>query len=136
VKEKVLIWGTGREFWQLYNIIILNDAIGNFEIVGYVSKDKNVKHINKSDVIFPEDISTSGIVYDYIIVCTSAYYKEIADYASRTLNIARSIIINGKVLKIPYFDWNNYIRLYKSGISIITESCLGGGIMQQFRTSV
>lgn len=123
---KILIWGIGNEFWQIYNILKLNEAVGNFEIVGYVSKDRDEKKIDNKDILQPEDIVKSGIEFDYILVTTNFYYKEICDYGSNGLQINRRKFINGKVLKIPHFDWNKYIKIYNSDISIVAETCIGG----------
>ena len=123
---KVLIWGIGKEFWQLYNILALNESVGNFEILGYVSRDIKAKYIGGRKVYLPEEIMPNGIRFNYIIVATETYYREIVDYGSRILLIDRSRFLNGKVFKIPYFDWNKYIELYNSSLSIIAENCLGG----------
>jgi hypothetical protein len=78
--DKVLIWGIGNDFWQLYNVIKAYEALGNFEIVGYISKNQEVKYIDRCEVLKPEDIIVSGIGFDYIIVCSNRYYKEIAGW--------------------------------------------------------
>jgi uncharacterized protein (DUF1919 family) len=120
--DKVLIWGIGNDFWQLYNVIKAYEALGNFEIVGYISKNQEVKYIDRCEVLKPEDIIVSGIGFDYIIVCSNRYYKEIAGWGG----IDRKKFINGKVFRIPHFDWNKYKLLYESNMSIIAEMCIGG----------
>ncbi len=40
MKNKILIWGIGKEFWRSYNILMLTVEKTNLEIVGYVSRDK------------------------------------------------------------------------------------------------
>lgn len=125
---KILVWGTGAEFWQIYNTLQLNEAMGNFEIVGYVSKDSDGKKIDNKEVWCPEDIVKKDIEFDYILVSTNNYYKEISDYGSKKLQIDRRKFINGKVLKIPHFDWNKYIKIYNSDISVVSETCIGGCI--------
>lgn len=126
MEMKVLIWGIGKEFWQLYNVLTLNESVGNFVILGYVSKDRKEKYIGGKEVFLPEEIASNGIIFDYIVVVTEKYYKEIVDYGSKFLLINRSRFLNGKVFKIPYFDWRKYIELYNSNLSIITENCSGG----------
>lgn len=126
---KVLIWGIGKEFYSLYNLLMLHEATGELEIVGYVSRDTTVRCFfggGGKDVLPPEEIEK--VEFEYIIVATNAYYKEIVEYGVKVLLIERKKFINGKVLKIPYFDWGKYIKIYNADISIISETCMGGGI--------
>lgn len=129
MSTKVLIWGIGKDFWHMYNVLRLNEVTGNIEIVGYVSKEKDLRHIDNKKVYLPNEISNREIDYEYIIVATSVYYKEICDYGSKELQIERKRFINGKVFLVPYFDWSRYINIYNNNVSIVTETCSGGGIV-------
>lgn len=126
MKNKILIWGIGKEFWRSYNILMLTVEKSNLEIVGYVSRDKIRDSVDGKKVFSPEEVIQNGIEYENIIVTTDVYYKEICNYGSNILNIDRKKYINGRVLKIPHFDWDKYIRIYNSGISFIAEFCWGG----------
>ncbi len=122
----VLIWGIGNEFHQLYHLLTINEIAGYFQIVGYVSKDRTKKQLDGKDVLVPEEIVNSRVAFDYIIVTTNIYFKEIVDYGNNILRIERKKFINGKVFKLPNFSWNKYMQIYNSNISIISENCTGG----------
>lgn len=122
----VLIWGLGKGFWELYNILKANEELGKFEIIGYVSKDAERRSIDKKCVLFPKDIRTYNLKFDYIIVTTDKFYKEIADYGECELAVSRKKFINGKVFKIPHFEWNKYIQIYDKEWSIVADTCIGG----------
>ena len=62
---------------------------------------------------------------DYIIVATRRYYTEIARYGEQILGIDRKKFINGRVLKIPFFNWQDYLRIYEADISIVSDWCYG-----------
>ncbi len=126
---KVLVWGIGNEFWELYNLLLLNESVGKFIIVGYVDRERKQKYIDGKEVFTPDEIMESGVHFEYIIVATKTYYKEISDYGYKCLHIERKKFINGAVLKIPYFDWEKYLQIYNRNLSIISETCLGGSIM-------
>ncbi len=122
----MLVWGTGKDFWNLYNVLKLNEIAGNIEIVGYVSKERDLQYIDNKEVILPNEITNNEIDYEYIIVATNAHYYEICDYGSKKIGIERKRFINGKVFFIPYFEWNRYLSIYNNNISIVTETCTGG----------
>lgn len=124
--EKVIIWGMGHDFYDIHNLLKLNEECGNIEIVAYVSKDSTLRRFEGREVITGEQIENlGGLCFDYIIVATSKYYKEIATYGQQVLGIERKKFINGKVLKIPYFNWKDYLQVYTSHISIVADWCYG-----------
>lgn len=95
----VLIWGIGNEFHQLYHLLTINEIAGNFQIVGYVSKDRTKKQLDGKDVLVPEEIVNSRVAFDYIIVTTNIYFKEIVDYGNDILQIERKNLLMEKYLK-------------------------------------
>lgn len=123
---RVLIWGIGKAFWNIYNILKLNERVGNIEIVGYVSQESDLFYIDGKKIFLPNEIIKNEIIFQYIIVATNIHYNEICDYGSKVLHIERKRFINGNVFLIPYFEWNRYIDIYNNNVSIVTETCLGG----------
>lgn len=77
------------------------------------------------EVIDPTEILSRD--FDYIIVVSSRYYREIAADAEKIAGkgIKRKVI-NGEVLYIPGFDFEKYISLRENPISIISNDCFGG----------
>ena len=72
METKILIWGTGKEFWELYNILMMNEELGNFKILGYVNRETGGKRFAGKELFHPDEL-VGGIWFDYIIVATSAY---------------------------------------------------------------
>lgn len=123
--RKVLIWGSGGEYNRLFNVLKFEEIKKNIEFVGIISKDKWQKKLDGIEVFKPDDISRKKIVFDYIIVASNRYYREIMKDAI-SIGIERNKIINGRVLYIPYFDFDDYIALRENPVSIMTFSCMGG----------
>lgn len=44
----------------------------------------------------------------------------------KELQLPRRCFIKAAVMKLPYFDWKDYIQLLKSNVSIVAEACYGG----------
>lgn len=123
--RKVLIWGSGRDYNQLFNLIKCEEAKKEIEIVGIVSKDKWQKKLDGVEVLKPDDIVRTSIAFDYIIVASSRYYSQILEDAL-SRGIERNKIIHGRVFYTPYFDFGDYAALREFPVSIITLSCMGG----------
>lgn len=125
MQKKCLIWGCGKGYQELYNLIKCEELKGNIRIEALVARDRIFSSQDGYEVIAPEEISDRE--FDYIIVTSSRYYKEITADAEKIAGkgIKRKII-NGEVLYIPGFDFEKYVRLKENPVSIIANDCLGG----------
>lgn len=117
---RVLVWGHGNGYYEIQNQLNLHERVGDLDILAYV--DSN---FSGGGYIKPEQIKDIPD-YEYIIVTTEVYYQEIVSYADRELNIPKTKFLHGKIFKIPYFNWEVYLKIYESNISIIAEACYGG----------
>lgn len=122
----VVIWGIGKEFRELYNLLKLHEEIGDYKIIGYISKEVPRNVIDHISIYSPEDFFKEKIAFDYILVATDLYFSEIVDYAVNKFTLSRKKIIKASVLTIPYFNWDRYIYIYENQPSIIAENCIGG----------
>lgn len=125
MQQKCLIWGCGADYSKLYNLIKYEELKSNISIEAMVSKDSFQYIYDGWRVISSADVSK--IEFDYIIVTSSKYYKEIvADAEKIAGGRIREKIIDGRVMYIPGFDFAEYVKLRKSPVSIIANNCLGG----------
>lgn len=130
--EKVLIWGTGKDFWENYNLIHMHQEMNNINIIAYIDAKRN-QMIGKTKTISPDLLLKINIEYDYIIITTSAYWDEIVKWCEINLKIGRERIISFSVFKLPFFDWKKYINIRTNPPSIIAEQCIGGYILHDLR---
>lgn len=124
--DNVIVWGVGKGYWKLHNFLKFHESIGDIKIVAYVSKYKETRYINGFEVIEPWEIPKHNLTYQYILVTTDNFYKEIIKEYSEKLHIDRKRFLKGSVIQLPFFDWKKYIKIYNSNLSIISEVCFGG----------
>lgn len=115
MQKKCLIWGLGESYQKLYNLIKYEELKGNISIEAVVSKDNLFSVQDGYEVIDPTEILSRD--FDYIIVVSSRYYREITADAEKIAGkgIKRKII-NGEVLYIPGFDFEKYKSKGKSNL--------------------
>lgn len=118
-----LIWGINDEYNFLFNQIKFEIAKGNMEVKALISKDKYAKSLDGWEIIDKEEIHNFD--FDYIIVFNELRFCEIVREA-KELGVKEEKIINGKIFKIPYFDFVKYCRLIENPVSIISNDCWGG----------
>lgn len=131
---KVLVWGLGKEFQNIYNLLLLNEECGYIDITAYVDNANRLQSLDGKKVISSEMLFRTvrwGEEYEYIIVTTEKYYEEIVEQGMRELEIPRRAFINGKIFRVPCFNWSRYLRIYESNISIIAEACYGGKLSHE-----
>lgn len=124
--DKVIVWGVGKGYWKLHNLLKFHESIGDIKIIAYVSKYKETKYINGFEVFEPWEFQKKNLNYQYILVTTDNFYKEIIKEYGEKLHIDRKKFLKASVLNIPFFNWKKYIKIYNSGLSIISEVCFGG----------
>ncbi len=127
--HKVALWGVGDG----YNLF---SQLHGFEMVEViVIADTKMGGIyNKIDgipVIFPNELTSFS--FDYLIIC--AYYKPVLEEiiaAAVSLGINRNIILPLRIFQIPFFNFDDYIRIKNSNISILSDSCFAGYLYHKF----
>ncbi len=124
---RVLLWGMGAEYNSLLNLIRCECIKGNISVQGIVCRKQDIYCERKDGfpVIPPQSIFQ--LEWDYIIVSSSAYFAEIQMEAV-SLGAELSKIINGAVLKIPFFDFADYVSLIEKPVTIISDDCWGGNV--------
>jgi uncharacterized protein (DUF1919 family) len=124
-KIRVLLWGLGVDYNRARNIIRLYEYTGQLEVVGITARDlPSYKKFDGYELVEREDIC--NVEYDYIIVLSNKYFNDIVINAMDSYHISRNKFINGEVLFIPNLNFDKYIRLIESNISIISNNCWGG----------
>jgi len=120
-KTKVYIYGAGTEYSRLLpHIIIQADKI---EVLGIITTHKQpFQHMDGYKVMRLEEADVDSA--DYIIIAI-AEWKEIAEIL-RARGVTSNKIIRSSVFHLPYFKFEEYIKLRESNISILANWCLGG----------
>ena len=122
--KKLLLWGMGNCFRKYIYAIKYYEMLNKIKIIGVTSNTSiyeefyGYKYIRKNTINSEE--------FDFIIVMADGdICKQILNEAI-SLGIAKENIINYKVLSIPGFDFDKYVKLKKKKPSILANNCWGG----------
>lgn len=121
---KVIIWGSGREYEKYATLIKYYEEKRQFSVVGITSNDNYFTFLDRYKFIQKKDLA--NIEYDWIIACASKDVIENIRKQAIFLNITEDIILSAHILQFPDFDFEKYIKLVKSKISIFANICWGG----------
>ena len=118
LKYKVVIHGTGIEYNMYYSRIAFFEAQGNCEVIGISSEDKYFSTLDGYKFI-PEE-KLSDVEFDYIFVTNKQ--KFIRNVGSKFEEKAIPI----EVLDIPNFNFNRWLKIRNSKLTIVSNTCWGG----------
>ncbi len=124
---KILIWGTGYVYSQYLSLIQLNTLKESIEVVGITSNENELLEIDGFRFVPKEEIAQ--LDFDYCLVAVENMAMIWSEAA--TIGIGRKKLIPISVLAIPYFDFEKYICLKESDITIISPMCFGGGLLHR-----
>lgn len=120
----IALWGLGNEYRTHRNYLKMLENNGELHIKGVFSVDNfEMSEIDGWNYYTYEDIRK--IDFDYLIVLNEIYEQAIIDNLLEA-NVDREKIIPGRILNLPNFNLDRYIRLKNSRLSIISRTCLGG----------
>lgn len=123
--KKVIIWGMGDNYEGLLNQILFEIYKGNISIEAIACRKKD-KYCSMKDgfpVIVKEEINPDD--FDYLIITSTKYFKEIKEEAKK-LGIEENKIIDGQLFRQPLFDFAKYVSLIENPVTILSDDCWGG----------
>lgn len=119
----VYLYGAGKEYDDFMAYFPLYSA--QIHIVAIVTSRKQFfSSIDGYKIIQPKDLQPDDV--DFVIIAVEKWYeifKRLVEIGIESAKILRSC-----VFKLPFFDFEKYIKLRKSNISILSNSCIGGKI--------
>lgn len=127
---KVALWGLGEG----YNMFVSHHGFEMVEVVAVADSLARLYHtIDQIPVVAPVELSNGSIEYDYLIitVINEDTFKEIVRQAV-SMGIKREIILPLRIFQISYFDFNKYIKIKESNISILSDNCFAGFLYHYF----
>lgn len=124
-KYRCVIWGIGEDYEKLINQVLFEEYKGNIVIEALVcrNKDRYCDIKDKYPIITKEELRVT--TFDYLIITSQRYYKEIKIEALE-LGVPESHIINGKIMSLPFFDFRRYVKLIENPVTILADDCWGG----------
>ncbi|MCI8534589.1 MAG: DUF1919 domain-containing protein [Hungatella sp.] len=122
---KVVLWGLGALYNKMLNIIRYNEDRNQVKIAAVTANIlPKMRTLDGYPVVLPSELNQ--IEYEYIIVLNEKWYFDIINEAVNKYKICRDKFISYKVFWIPNLNFEEYIWLKNSKISIISNNCWGG----------
>ena len=92
---------------------------------------KCIRKVDGIPVISPAELLDTS--FDYLIICDAdnQKYQKTADEAVH-LGISRDIILPLRIFRIPFFNFDDYVRIRQSNVSILSDYCFAGYLYHKF----
>lgn len=126
---RVALWGLGEG----YNVFTSCHGYEMVEVVAIADKKgKLYKQIDGIPIVVPQKLACE-YEYDYLIVTVveEHTYKEIVREAV-SMGIKREVIFPVRIFQIPFFNFDKYIQIKQSNISILSDYCFAGFLYHRF----
>ena len=122
--NRCVIWGIGVDYERILNQIFFEIHKGNMTVKALVCRQQD-KYCSSKDgfsVIAKEELKLDD--FDYLIITSKRYFKEIKDEAIK-LGVVEHRIIEGAKFELPLFDFGRYVQLLENPITILSDDCWG-----------
>ena len=131
---KVLIWGTAIEYDQYLVAIKYYEDRKSLQVVGVTSDDHYYSYLDGYPFVPKQDLMK--ISFDRILICASKEKTADIRREAAAMGIAEDILFSAHILLLPEFDFDNYIKLSESRISIFACNCWGGQVYKRLGLKV
>lgn len=120
---KILIWGCGLQYGWYINAIKYHELKKSIEVIGITGKDEIYHCLDGYPFIPLKELDSHD--FDYIVAASETHYGNICKEAE-LLGFDKEKVIQGKVFCLPSFQFEEYVQLMQSKVSIIANNCWGG----------
>lgn len=125
MKTRLVLWGIGKVYHSMINLLRFYANAGQIEIVGITAQDQPpFKMLDGYPLMRTEEIQM--VDYDYLVIMSNEFFAEIVNIAVSKVHVPREKIVSYHLLEIPYFDFQQYDLIRKQKISIVSNNCWGG----------
>ncbi len=118
----VAIWGTGTEYNKHLTLIQYFESKQEISVKVVFSGEKTSEYMDGFRVCSKEEIRNYH--FDYCLVAISNFESLFREAV--TIGIPIEKLVPVRVLAIPYFNFETYIRLKESRVTIISRNCWAG----------
>ena len=115
------IIAAGSGYDTYINLIKYQEALGKIKIRGILSERKSAIGFDGYMTLLINDLPETD--YDYLIITDTENYSEISKALSENFMIDREKIISSIAFRQPLFDFEKYVQLKESHITIISDDC-------------
>lgn len=117
----IYIYGAGQKYNQF--MAIYHKYSDQLNVIGIVTTERSIySYIDGIPMIQADDMEFDCV--EYIIIAADAWHEISQDLLNR--GCCKDKIIRSHIFFLPNFDWEEYLSLKKSQLSILSNCCLGG----------
>lgn len=126
MKHRLVVWGIGAVYNKHLNLLRYYEWKNEIEVAAVTANNlPDARTMDGYRLVHPAMLST--VAFEYMMIMNDAAFMEIRETAL-SMGIAAEKILNYKILDIPDLEFDQYIKLKESRISIISNNCWGGTI--------
>lgn len=125
--KRLLLWGIGAIYNQMKNIISWYELKGQIQVVAVTAKELPVyERLDDYPIVSPDKVM--DLEFDYIVIMSNKYYDSIKTEVMSVYGVSANKFLKYRILQIPGLDFEEYIKLKESNLSIVSNNCWGGVI--------
>lgn len=122
---RIIIYGAGFEYATVANTILSFVEKDQIEVLGIMAGSLPQSGTLDGFRILPKE-ALCDLEFDYLLLCLKGDPRDAVQSISQTYGIPREKIIRSYVLHQPGFDFERYIHLRESNLTIVADTCWGG----------
>lgn len=122
---RIVIYGAGFEYATVANTILAMVESGQADVLGIMADSLPPSGTLDGFRILPKEALCS-LEFDYLLLCLKGNPKDVIQSIVQTYGVPREKIIRSCVMQEPHFDFERYIRLRESNVTIVSDLCWGG----------
>jgi len=123
---RIVIWGIGAVYNRHVNLLKYYELKKEIKIVAVTSNNPpRVEFIDDYKIVKSKEIS--ALEFDFILIMSDASVMEIRKTIIH-MGVDEEKLLYYKILEIPNLVFDQYVKLKKSRISIISNNCWGGTV--------
>lgn len=121
---KIVVWGIGTIYNKHVNLLKYYESKREIEVIALTSSNPpKVRSIDGYKVIDSKEITS--LVFDFILIMNDASAMEIREVIT-CMGVDAGKLLHYKIMEIPNLIFDEYVKLKRSRISIISNNCWGG----------
>lgn len=120
--NRIIVWGTSKEYSAHARRLQCGAAVGEFEVVGMTSNDNWYRTLDGFSFLPKQELM--NVPHDYVLAASERHLAEIRqEYVQMGGDAERLLPIGA--LDVANLTFSQVVELHRSKLSIIANNCWG-----------